>query len=82
MQTLVIEKTIHDGQLYITTESRGTEYCLMRLGDAWFVGTRRLALGNAHKMGGGKHYATLADVAKGCKAFGTEADLVALVYGC
>lgn len=83
MQALtVIERTIaNNGQLFVTTQYRGTEYCLQRLAGAWFVGTRRLALGNAHKMGGGRYFETLAAVAAGCKAFGSEADLQAAVFG-
>lgn len=73
-------RTIHDGKLYITAQHRGTEYCLMRLGDAWFVGSKRLGLGR-YNIGGGKHYETLADVAAGCKAFGGIENLNRLVYG-
>lgn len=73
-------RTIHEGKLYITAQHRGTEYCLMRLGDAWFVGSKRLSLGRRH-IGGGKHYATLAEVAAGCQAFGSVEQLQALVYG-
>lgn len=68
-----------DGSPYITAVARGTQYTLMRLGDAWFVSSRRLALGRSN-AGGGKHYTTLADVAKGCKAFGDLADLMKLAY--
>lgn len=75
-----MKRAVHDGRLYLTAEYRGTEYCLMRLGDAWAVCTRRLALGRGH-IGGCKHFATLAEVAAGCKAFGTEQQLIAAVYG-
>jgi hypothetical protein len=73
-------KSILNNSPYITATYRGTEYTLSRLCDAWFVSTRRIALGRWN-MGGGKYYATLAAVAAGCKAFGTESDLHALVYG-
>lgn len=73
-------RTIHNGQLYVSATSRGTEYCLQRLGDGWFVSSRRLALGR-HNVGSGRHFATLADVAAGCKAFGSADDLAAAFYG-
>lgn len=73
-------KTIINNSVYITATYRGTEYTLSRLCDAWFVSTRRIALGRWN-MGSGKYYATLAAVAAGCKAFGNESDLHELVYG-
>lgn len=73
-------RNIINGNLYLTATSRGTEYTLQRLCGAWFVGTRRLGLGRFN-AGGGKHYATLADVAAGCKAFGTEQQLTVAWYG-
>ena len=76
----VIHREILNGRLYVSTVSRGTAYCLMRIGDAWGVQTRRLALGR-HNFGGYKHFATLADVAAGCKVFGTEESLTDLVFG-
>lgn len=76
----VITREILNGRLYVSTVSRGTEYCLMRIGDAWGVQTRRLALGR-HNFGGYKHFATLADVAAGCKVFGSEESLTDLVFG-
>ena len=72
--------TTINGSKYITATARGTEYTLMRLGDAWFVSSRRLALGRGN-IGGGKHYDTLAEVAAGCKAFGIEEDLMRAVFG-
>ena len=69
-----------DGEKYITAVARGTEYTLMKLGDAWFVSSHRLALGRLN-VGGGKHYETLAVVARCCKAFGTEAEIFKLFYG-
>jgi hypothetical protein len=74
------QRTISNNNLYITATARGTEYTLMRQGGGWFVASQRLALGRSH-IGGGKHYETLAQVAQGCKAFGTEAELIAAVYG-
>lgn len=57
-----------DGRTYYTATRAGVEYCAGRLGDAWYVSSRRLALGRFN-TGGGKHYADLAAVAAGCKAF-------------
>ena len=65
---------------YVTAVARGTEYTLMKQGDAWFVASHRLALGRFN-TGGGKHYQSLADVAEGCKAFGTEDEIFKLFYG-
>ncbi|MBV8248469.1 MAG: hypothetical protein JO200_08450 [Comamonas sp.] len=76
----VAQITIVDGKKYITAVARGTEYTLMKLGDAWFVSSHRLALGRFN-VGGGKHYETLAAVAEGCKAFGAEAEIFKLFYG-
>jgi hypothetical protein len=75
MTTTVINST-----KYVTAVYRGTEYCLSRLGEGWYISTRRLALGRWN-TGGGKHYATLAAVAAGCKAFGSESDLIRAYYG-
>ncbi|CAB4151698.1 hypothetical protein UFOVP601_30 [uncultured Caudovirales phage] len=71
---------IHDGKTYTIATYRGTEYTLTKFHDGWFVRTRRIALGRWN-AGGGKHYATLAAVANGCKAFGSEADIARSVYG-
>ena len=73
--------TIHtldviDGRAYLSTTARGVEYTLQRLAGAWFVSSRRLALGRGH-IGGGKHYATLEAVATGCKAFNCDAEWLA-----
>lgn len=56
-----------EGRTYYTATARGVEYMASELAGAWFVSSRRLALGRRH-IGGGKHYSTLADVAAGCKA--------------
>lgn len=72
--------TIVDGNKYITAVARGTEYTLMKQGDAWFVSSHRLALGRSN-VGGGKHCETLAAVAQRYKAFGTEAEIFKLFYG-
>lgn len=53
---------------YYTTTARGVEYVAQELAGAWFVSSRRLALGRRH-VGGGKYYPTLEAVAAGCKAF-------------
>ena len=74
--TMIHAETI-EGRTYYTATLRGVEYCAGQLGDGWFVSSRRLALGRRH-IGGGKHYADLAAVAAGCKAFaGLEALLTA-----
>ena len=75
-----MERNIHDGKLYITAVARGTTYTLMRHGDGWGVASRRLALGQFNP-GSFKAYATLAEVAAGCKAFGSVEALTASVYG-
>ena len=72
--------SIHDGKKYITTDYRGTEYCLMFGNGSYGVATRRLALGRFN-AGGYKHFATLESVAAGCKAFGGMDNLMSLVYG-
>jgi hypothetical protein len=64
----VYEVSIIEGRKYVSTVARGVRYTLMRLGDGWFVGSHRLALGRRH-IGGGKHYETLDAVRAGCKAF-------------
>ena len=76
----VPEIIVVNGEKYITAVARGTEYTLMKQGDAWFVSSRRLALGRFN-VGGGRHYETLAVVARCCKAFGTEAEIFKLFYG-
>ncbi len=72
--------SIVDDTRYVTAVARGTEYTLMKQGSAWYVASNRLALGRSN-IGGGKHYATLAEVAAGCKAFGSEAEIFKLFYG-
>ena len=57
-KTQTFTRAVHDGQLYITTEFKGTEYCLHKFDGAWGVGTRRLALGR-YNAGGFKRFATL-----------------------
>lgn len=66
-----------DGRTYYTATRNGVEYCAGQLGEGWFVSSCRLALGRRH-IGGGKHYADLAAVAAGCKAFAGLDTLVAL----
>ena len=50
-KTQTFTRAVHDGQLYITTEFKGTEYCLHKFDGAWGVGTRRLAMGR-YNVGG------------------------------
>ena len=64
----MITATTNNGQTYYTAVSRGTKYtvCPQTAGNFW-VASCRLSLGN--NFGGGKYYANIADIAKGCKAF-------------
>ena len=64
-----MKTTIANSNKYTTVIHRGTEYTLMRMGDAWGVATRRLALGRFN-AGGFKYFPTLEAVKAGCKAFG------------
>lgn len=58
-----------DGVTYYGTTRGGVEYCAyLTTGGAWFVSSRRLALGRFN-AGGGKYYNSLDDLAAGCKAF-------------
>ena len=68
MNKPIITAEVHADQTYYTAIARGVAYCAHELGGKWFVSSRRLALGRFN-TGGGKYYETLADVAKGCKAF-------------
>ena len=74
-----MQRKVINGEVYISTQARGVKFTLMRNGDGWFVSTHRLALGRSH-IGGGKHYATLQEVADCCKAFGGIGALHAAVY--
>lgn len=76
----VITREIIDGRLYVSTESRGSQYCLTHLGTGWMVRSRRAALG-AFGLGTVRHFDTLADVAAGCKVFGSAESLTELVFG-
>lgn len=79
-KTQTFTRAVHDGQLYITTEFKGTEYCLHKFDGAWGVGTRRLALGR-YNAGGFKRFATLDALAANCKAFGSAEQLAAMYFG-
>ena len=76
--TQTFTRAVHNGVLYITTEFKGTEYCLHKFDGAWGIGTRRLALGRFN-TGGFKRFATLDALAASCKAFG-DADNLASLY--
>lgn len=78
--TQTFTRAVHAGVLYITTEFKGTEYCLYKFDGAWGVGTRRLAL-SRYNTGGFKRFATLEALAAGCKAFGGAEHLAALYFG-
>ena len=75
-----MQRAIIENRLYVTATARGVEYCLHRHGDGWGVSSRRLALGR-HNTGGFKSYATLADVAQGCRAFADLDALQIAVFG-
>lgn len=66
--TTIITAEVHADQTYYTAIARGVAYCAHEIDDRWFVSSNRLGLGRFN-AGGGKYYDTLADVAKGCKAF-------------
>jgi hypothetical protein len=65
--------SITNGNKYITAIYRSTEYCLMRNGDGWGVGIRRMRNGKFDLFSGGsfKHFDTLEEVKAKCKAFGS-----------
>ena len=69
----------HDAAPYVSAVRRGVSYCLHRHGEGWGVSSRRLSLGRSN-VGGFKSYATLSDVAQGCAAFGSAAELVELLF--
>jgi hypothetical protein len=62
-----------------STVRRGVTYWTYRtsLGGQWYVGTHRIALGKRHG-GGGRYFATLADVAANVKAFAALPALIEL----
>ena len=64
-----------NGTQYVTTEARGVRYTLCKSSGQWQVYTKRLGYGGRFHMGGVKVFASLADVARNCRAF---ADF----YGC
>lgn len=78
--TQTFTRAVHDGQLYITTVAKGTEYCLHKFDGAWGIGTRRIALGR-YNVGGFKRFATLDALAASCKAFGSAGQVAALYFG-
>lgn len=67
-----------DGVTYYTTTRNGAEYCAyLTTSGAWFVSSRRLALGRFN-AGSGKYYPTIDDLAAGCKAFAALPFLMSL----
>jgi hypothetical protein len=71
---------IIDGEKFVSSVYRGVEYTLMKQLDEWYVHSKRLALGRRNP-GGGKVYKTIKDVAEGCKAFGSEENIMSIFYG-
>jgi len=58
-----------EGVTYYSTERRGVEYtAYLTSWGQWWVGTHRKGLGRGH-VGGGRYYASIDDLATGCKAF-------------
>ena len=72
---------ITNGQKYISTVYRGTEYTLKLGSFGWEVMTRRLAYGDRFNMGGFKRFDTLSALVAGCKAFGSAESVLAVYYG-
>lgn len=64
----MINATVNEGRTYYSATFRGVKYTAGMSCGKWFVASRRLSLGRFN-TGGGRYYDTLADVAKGCKAF-------------
>ena len=78
-QTLSVE--IHNGRRYTSTVYRGTKYTISHDGETWCVSTRRLGYGGRFHLGGAKFFASLNELAAGCKAFGGAAAIIAMEYG-
>lgn len=70
--------SINNGHKAITTVYLGNEYTLIQTRHNWRLWTRRLSLGQAGSV---KRFATLAEVAKSCKAFGNVEQIISLAYG-
>lgn len=76
MAVQMITQEVVNGRPCYCAVRRGVSYVASELGGQWFVSSRRLALGRWN-TGGGKYYASLDEVSRGCKAFEGLADLVA-----
>lgn len=72
---------ITNGQKYISTAYRGTEYTLKLGFFGWEVMTRRIGYGGRFHMGGFKRFDTLAALVAGCKAFGGAESVIEVYYG-
>jgi hypothetical protein len=77
----VFSTEISNGEKYVSTTYRGTEYTLKLGAFGWEVRTRRIGYGGRFHMGGFKRFDALADLVAGCKAFGGAANVVAIYYG-
>lgn len=80
MTTQTYSTEVANGNKYITTVYRGTEYTLRSGAYGWEVSTRRLSLGRFN-FGGFKRFDTVAQLVAGCKAFGNASQVIALAYG-
>lgn len=56
-----------NGTTYFSATHRGVEYTCFENTAGWYVATHRTALGR-HHIGGGKYYASKAEVAQKVKA--------------
>jgi len=81
MTTQAYTTTITEGQKYIGTVYRGTEYSLKLGSFGWEVMTRRLGYGGRFHMGGFKRFDSMAALVAGCKAFGGAESVIATYYG-
>ena len=79
--TQQITTKVANGFKYITAVYRGTEYTLHQGPFGWELRTRRLGYGGPFHLGSFKRFDTIADVAAGCKAFGSADAIASLAYG-
>jgi len=81
MATNAITTKVANGTRYLETIYRGTEYTLRQTNYGWELSTRRIGYGDRFHIGGCKHFASIAELVAGCKAFGDAANVIALAYG-
>jgi hypothetical protein len=73
----LITSSTEAGVTYYSTERRGVGYIARQTSwGAWWVGSHRKSLGR--HVGGGRYYASLEDLAAGCKAFAALPVLISL----